>query len=256
MWEYVVLQTGFFNVDGGAMFGAIPKRLWKEKYTCRNDNTCLMAMNCMLVWNSERVIVLDTGVRNLPTSQYSYYKFQEVRSIAKMVQSQGFAPEQVTDVVLSHLHFDHCGGCASDGRPTFPNARHWVSRRQWETYDDPHPLEKSSYDEYSMQAAAREKLIDVIDGEKHALAPGFRIDVYGGHTEGQLVSTFQTESGPCIFAGDVVPTKAHLRPSWISAYDLNPILSYEATKRIRNEMRRTQAKLFTYHDMDYFPVTL
>ena len=150
MLEYQILKTGFFLADGGAMFGAIPKRVWKRKYPSDDQNRCCLAMNCLLVWNDNRVVLLDSGAGNKELGKLSHYEFQDKKDLRELISSQGFSPEQITDVVLSHLHFDHCGGCTyrdQEGnlQVTFPNARHWVGEKQWQNYLHPNALEKDAY---------------------------------------------------------------------------------------------------------------
>ncbi|MDR2683719.1 MAG: MBL fold metallo-hydrolase [Dysgonamonadaceae bacterium] len=253
MWQYKILASGFFYADGGAMFGAIPKRAWSRKYPPEADNTCVLAMNCLLVWNDRQVILLDTGVGSKALGKLSYYRFHDVQAIDGLVRAQGFEPEQVTDVVLSHLHFDHCGGCTSrdaGGRIqiTFPNARHWVSWPQWENYIQPNALEKASFRPDDLLPVFESGLLQLIGEDAYELAAGFQLSVYEGHTTGQLVASFDTEEGTGIFAGDVIPTRAHLPDDWISAYDTHPLESLEAKIRLKKQMQAQPSRLFLYHD--------
>jgi glyoxylase-like metal-dependent hydrolase (beta-lactamase superfamily II) len=256
MWQYKILETGFFHADGGAMFGAIPKRAWNRKYAADENNCCLLAMNCLLVWKDEKVIVLDTGVGTKDLGKHSYYGFQDTKDIAGLVREQGFRPEAVTDVVLSHLHFDHCGGCTyvdSGGNlhVTFPNARHWVSRKQWDNYLHSNGLEKSSFRPGDMMPVAEAGLLQWVDSGGFVLDDGFRLDMYEGHTTGQLAAVFEYDEETGIFAGDVIPTKAHLSDDWISAYDTHPLYSLSAKINLKKTMRAMDARLFFYHDAYY-----
>jgi len=253
MWQYKILTGGFFHADGGAMFGAIPKRAWSRKYPSGEDNTCVLAMNCLLVWNQEKVVLLDTGVGTKDLGKLSYYRFYDVRDIAGMVRAQGFEPEQVTDVVLSHLHFDHCGGCTyrdANGnlRITFPNARHWVGRRQWDNYLNPNALEKNSFRSGDLCPVYESGLLQLVESGYCELADGFRLSTYDGHTTGQLVSFFESREGTGVFTGDVIPTRAHLPDDWISAYDTHPLQSLAAKVRLKKELKKNSPRLFFYHD--------
>jgi glyoxylase-like metal-dependent hydrolase (beta-lactamase superfamily II) len=243
------------------MFGAIPKQAWSRRYPSGNDNTCLLAMNCLLVWNLDyqRVILLDTGAGNKSLGKLAYYRFHDQKDLPGMIQDQGFNPEQVTDVVLSHLHFDHCGGCTRyDDRgqlqPTFPRARHWVSQQQWDNYLNPNTLEKSSYRTADMQAVHESGLLQLIDEPRHSLAPEFELSTHGGHSVGQLVSKFQTPHGQILFAGDVIPTRAHLSPQWISAYDTHPLEALVAKDALKQAMQERPTRLFFYHDAYYLSI--
>jgi glyoxylase-like metal-dependent hydrolase (beta-lactamase superfamily II) len=253
MWQYRILSTGFFHADGGAMFGAIPKKAWSRKYPSDEQNCCLLAMNCVLVWNEEKVVLLDTGVGTKDPGTLSYYRFQDTKDIAGLVREQGFQPEAVTDVILSHLHFDHCGGCTywdQEGnlKITFPNARHWVGRKQWDNYIHSNALEKSSYRAIDMMPVAEAGLLQLAEFSYLELSDGFRLYLYKGHTTGQLVSSFESDQGLCIFPGDVIPTKAHLSNEWISAYDTHPLHSLAAKIRLKKKMRENNAALIFYHD--------
>ncbi|MDR0541247.1 MAG: MBL fold metallo-hydrolase [Dysgonamonadaceae bacterium] len=253
MWQYKILIAGFFHADGGAMFGAIPKRAWNRKYPSDAENTCILAMNCLLAWNNDRVVLLDTGVGAKDLGKLSCYRFHDVQDIAGMVRKQGFEPEQVTDVVLSHLHFDHCGGCTyrdSNGnlQITFPNARHWAARKQFNNYLNPNALEKTSFRSDDLLPVFESGLLHLTGDDCHHLADNFKLQVYDGHTTGQLVSFFQTEEGSGIFAGDLIPTRAHLADDWISAYDTHPLDSLAEKIRLKKEMRKNTSLLFFYHD--------
>jgi glyoxylase-like metal-dependent hydrolase (beta-lactamase superfamily II) len=237
MIHYRILETGFFSVDGGVMFGAIPKRAWSRVYPSDDDGNCLLAMNCLLVWNEKRVVLLDTGVGVKSLGKLSYYNFGNLKNIAELVYSCGFAPEQVTDVVLSHLHFDHCGGCThmfdNQLNVTFPKARHWAGKLQWETYMNPNELELHSYRSQDMTPVFEAGLVRLIDRDVE-LFDGFNLSLFNGHTKGQIVSFIDLGKGETLlFPGDVIPTKAHLSDAWISAYDIEPLESLAAKKRIR-----------------------
>ena len=252
MIQYKILETGFFYADGGAMFGAIPKRAWNRKYPADKQNCCRLAMNCLLVWIENRIILLDTGAGTKDLEKLSYYQFQENKNIVDLIHNQGFEPEQVTDVILSHLHFDHCGGCTfTNGQGelsiTFPNARHYVSKSQWENYLHPNDLEKDSFRAMDMIPIKEQGLLELIDAD-FKLFPNFKIELYNGHTTGQLVTSFELENEWILFPGDVIPTKAHLSDEWISAYDIHPLDSLSAKQKIKKKFEDKLVKIVFYHD--------
>lgn len=252
MVEYQILNSGFFYADGGAMFGAIPKSTWIRKYPCDETNTCRMAMRCLLVWNENRVVLLDTGVGSRNLGKLSYYRFQELQDISVQLKQSGFSPEDVTDVVLSHLHFDHCGGCtyideSGDLQLTYPKAKHWVSQKQWKNYLHPNRLEKHSFREPDMLPVQKAGLLHLIE-KGTDLFPGFTMSLYDGHSRGQIVSFIETANGLCVFSGDVFPTSAHLSIDWLSAYDIEPLLSVESRLRLKQEAKGKNAFLVLYHD--------
>ncbi len=253
MIYYQILETGFFYADGGAMFGAIPKRAWKRRYPSDEQNCCAMAMRCLLVWNEDRVVVLDTGVGNKNLGKLSYYRFYDLQDISSLVRSFGFEPEQVTDVVLSHLHFDHSGGCtyrdcSGELKITFPNAKHWVGERQWESYINPNYLESDAFRPEDMMPVYDAGLIKLIK-EDTCLFDGFDLELYDGHTDGQLVSFIRTGERPVVYPSDVIPTKAHHSIDWISAYDIKPLSSVESKIKLIKKIEENKSSVVYYHDV-------
>jgi glyoxylase-like metal-dependent hydrolase (beta-lactamase superfamily II) len=255
MIQYRILPSGFFHADGGAMFGAVPKRAWNRKYPSDEQNCCILAMNCVLAWNDDRTILLDTGVGSKELGKLAYYRFFDLKDIVGWVRFYGFDPEQITDVVLSHLHFDHCGGCTrrdASGKltVTFPEAVHYVGKRQWENYLHPHALEKDSFRAEDMALVEKQGLLRKVE-QDFELFPGFSIKLYDGHTADQLVSSFISGEERILFPGDVIPTKAHLSNEWISAYDTHPLDSFNAKQKIKEEIKNDLATLIFYHDASH-----
>jgi glyoxylase-like metal-dependent hydrolase (beta-lactamase superfamily II) len=253
MWQYRILKPGFFHADGGAMFGAIPKRVWKRNYPSDASNNCILAMNCLLVWNDERIILVDTGVGTKDLGRLSSYHFYDTENITDAVQREGFEPEQVTDVFLSHLHFDHCGGCSytdENGNPkvAFPNAKHWVSENQYANYLHPNKLEKSAYRPADFLPAVEKNLMALIR-DNSELYSGFQVSIHNGHTPGQLVVSFETSTGTILFPGDVIPTRAHWADAWISAYDTHPLDSLNAKIELKKQyIKKENTSVVFYHD--------
>lgn len=253
MWQYQILETGFFLADGGAMFGAVPKRAWKRRYPSDENNCCLLAMNTILLRNGNRVVVADTGVGSKHLGKLSYYHFRDLRNITDLLREQGVAPEEVTDVILSHLHFDHCGGCTytterGETALTFPQARHHVGKGQWESFLRPNRLERDSFRPEDMLPVEASGLLNLI-GQDTELYPGLRLELYDGHTDGQLLLRFRDEEGGAVIAPfDVIPTKAHLSDDWISAYDIRPLESLNGKSRLKESLHGKKVTFVFYHD--------
>lgn len=252
MLRYRILNTGFFIAEGGTMFGTVPKRAWKKIYEADDEENCLLAMNCLLVWSKTRIVLLDTGVGSKDLGKLSYYNFLRMKGITDLIRSQGFEPEQVTDVVLSHLHFDHCGACtySENGHLeiTFPKARHWVSKTQWENYMNPNELEIHSFRQQDMMPVWKYGLVHLVEGD-YELFEGFNLSLFDGHTKGQIVSFIELDNKEILlFSGDVIPTKANLRDTWISAYDIEPLKSLDAKKTIKEWTEGERVRYVFYHD--------
>ncbi len=253
MFQYQILETGFFYADGGAMFGAIPKRAWNRRYSCDEQNCCKMSMRCLLVWNKDKVILLDSGVGSKDLGSLAYYRFFDLQDITTLVRSCGFEPDQVTDVVLSHLHFDHCGGCTyRDGsgnlKITFPEAKHWVGKAQWDSYLYPNHLEQDAFRPEDMMLIAESGILHTI-AENSDLFEDFRVELYDGHTNGQLVSFFKTANDQIVYPSDVIPTKAHCSIDWISAYDVKPLESVDSKLRLIEKIKNDKGFMIFYHDV-------
>ena len=252
MWQYRILETGFFYADGGAMFGAIPKRAWKRKYPSNTDNCCILAMNCVLLWNKDYRILVDTGVGNKNLGKLSYYHFHDLQSIEELLRKQGLTTNDITDVILSHLHFDHCGGCTYEDskgglKISFPNARHHIGKDQWLNYLNPNPLEENSFRKEDILPVEKAGLINLIDTDLE-LYPGLTIGVYDGHTAGQLVPLFISDDSCILIPGDVIPSKAHLSDDWISAYDIHPLKSLSAKRSLKERIKNNRSDIIFYHD--------
>ena len=249
-----IIDTGYFYADGGAMFGAIPKTAWSRRYPSNGTNGCILSMRSLLIsTDTGRTILVDNGAGNKHLNQLSYYNFFDLADLEEELRKRGVSPEQVTDVVLTHLHFDHCGYTTRKNEktgelsPSFPNAVHWVNRRQWENFLHPNPLEKDSYFIENMQAVADKGLLRLIDGDA-GLCPGIELRIFDGHTPGQLVPYITTAGQTFVFAGDVIPLVASVSPEWISAYDTYPVTSYREKVRMLEEAAREGQALIYCHD--------
>jgi glyoxylase-like metal-dependent hydrolase (beta-lactamase superfamily II) len=249
-----IIDTGYFYADGGAMFGAIPKTSWLRRYPANEKNQCILAMRSLLVTTETgRIILVDNGAGDKHARLLSYFRFFDLKDLNGELQKRGIRPGDVTDVVLTHLHFDHCGyttrQTGEDGKltPTFPNARHWVGRSQWENFRRPNALEKDSFFPENMMAAEEAGLIRFIH-EETEICPGFSLRLYDGHTMGQIVPYIRTPECTFVFAGDVIPLVANLSLEWISAYDTHPLTSYAEKSRLLEEAARENQTLIYCHD--------
>lgn len=238
--------------DGGAMFGAVPKRAWQRKYPANEDNLCSLAMQCVLAVSENKRILIDTGLGDKDMEDISYYQPYKLVSIKESLHSLGYMPEDITDVVLTHLHFDHCGGATSLDEdknviPTFPKAKYWLSEKQWKNYLLPNRLEKDSISEGNILSVFESGQLLFVE-ENMNICEGVEIRLFNGHSEGQLVTYIQTSEGVCAFPGDLIPTAAHVSLEWISAYDISAITSLKEKERFLSEAEKEGYVVIYCHD--------
>lgn len=249
-----LIETGYFYADGGAMFGAIPKTAWSRRYASDEQNGCVLAMRTAVIQTDDgKIILIDTGAGNKQLKQLSFYRFFNLKDLVTELEKRGIRPEQVTDVILTHLHFDHCGDATrrdnlkKKAKPTFPRANYWVSETQWENSLHPNPLETDSYFRENMDAIAEMGLLHLVANDCH-IHPAIEIRQYNGHTPGQLAPYVYFPTRTAVFAGDVIPLAASVSPSWISAYDTYPVISYQSKIQMLEEAAREKQLLIYCHD--------
>lgn len=252
MFEINIIDSGYILADGGAMFGAIPKRAWQRKYSADNDNRCRLAMRCVLAVSDDRKILIDLGIGDKHNKEAAYYEPHELKDIETELNRLGCTSSDITDVILTHLHFDHCGYATrrnekGDLAPSFPNAGYWLSRRQWSNLLQPNMLEADSLFKENILPVYDAGLINMVD-EDIEICEGFSIRLYNGHTEGQLVPFITTGKGTTVLPGDVVPTSCHVALEWISAYDICALTSLTEKKRLLDEAVDKDYTLIYYHD--------
>jgi glyoxylase-like metal-dependent hydrolase (beta-lactamase superfamily II) len=255
---FQLINTGNFYADGGAMFGAIPKVTWSRSYPSNERNLCVLSMHAGVVKTKDnRIIVIDPGVGNDWSNQSPalYYQFHNTRDIAKELQFIGIAAEEVTDVIFTHLHFDHCGAAVrfdANGvsEPVFKNASHWVSRAQYENEKKPHPLEKDSLLPANTKILENHNLLRIIDATIQPFE-SLHIELFDGHTLGQIAATIKPDDeniGAVLFPGDIIPLISHIVPERISAYDLYPAMSYFGKINLLEKAVKENLLVVYYHD--------
>ncbi|MDR1745889.1 MAG: MBL fold metallo-hydrolase [Tannerella sp.] len=252
--SFQLINTGLFYADGGSMFGAVPHSAWSRRYPAGEGNRCVLAMQVgLVITGNGRIILIDTGVgdKQWERLQSTTYHFYDMVDLREALRSRGVMPGDVTDIILTHLHFDHCGyaTCYENGRivPAFPSAQCWVSRTQWDNSQHPHPLEADAYFPENMDAVREAGKLQLIQSDCD-LCEGVRLCLFDGHTPGQIVPCFETAVGEVVFAGDVIPIAAQVSPTWISAYDMEPMKSYYEKIRLLDEAADKKQIIVHYHD--------
>lgn len=250
------LEAGLQRLDGGAMFGVVPKVLWERRIPADEKNRIPLGLRCLLVETPDALVLIDTGVGNKEDEKFrSIYGIQNEGSPTRLedaVRDAGFTPEDVDIVIDTHLHFDHAGGNTfrdADGeiRLAFPRARHVVQRGEWEFAHSTNERIRASYlpDNFDpVEAAGR---FDFVEGEAD-IVPGIRVIPTPGHIPHHQSVLISSEGEAAIFLADLVPTAAHLPLPWIMGYDLEPLVTLESKRRILDRAREEDWLLIFEHD--------
>lgn len=246
------IETGFFSTDGGAMFGMVSRRVWSSKYPVDGDNRCPLAMRILFVDMGAHKVLFDTGAGTAKVHGMDYYKFHDPLDVREALARLGYAPEAITDVVLSHLHFDHCGGAAVETAPghwapTFPNATYWAGKQQRTLTFNPSRWEADSYAPAVVAALEGAGCLRLIDADTE-LFPGLKVELYQGHTDDQLVSFIETPLGCLVYAGDVIPMTPHVMPLCIAAVDNAAVVAVDEKLRLLHRIVEKDGILFFFHD--------
>lgn len=260
--EIYRIETGNFMCDGGAMFSVVPKVLWSKKYPCNEDNYCNCAIRSMLVVDGKRKILIDTGTGDKQSDEF--FKHQHLNGDAELVASlrkTGYTPDEITDVVLTHLHFDHCGGTVKWNHDrtgyelTFPNATHRVSKKHWNNFLNPNIRESDAFFQENIMPVKEAGKLQFVENEGE-LFPNFEVRFFDGHTPGLLIPIIRKGDQTIVFAGDFIPTAANVPVKWIASFDLNPTDSLREKESFLQEAAKGKYILFLQHDIRYECCTL
>lgn len=250
------VETGRFGLDGGAMFGIVPKPLWSERIEPDAKNRIPLHMRCLLLEGPDRLILVDTGVGDT----FSGTKYEEIYAVDheyatldESLAEHGFDRADVTDVILTHLHFDHCGGATretSDGRTvTFPNATYHVQREHWNWATDPNPKENGSFLQKTFAPIEEAEQLHLLEG-KGTPFPHVSVELVHGHTESQQIVIVADEETTLVYVADLLPTTHHLPPTWTMAYDVRPLQTIEEKGAFLERAVDEGWDLFFEHDPD------
>jgi len=253
-YELYTIESGRFGLDGGAMFGIIPKPMWEKIIPSDERNRIPMNMRCLLLIGNNRVILVDDGLGDKYDAKFAhiYAVNSEMFNLSRSLTQHGITPEDVTDVVLSHLHFDHAGGSTTrKGEhlvPTFPNATYHVQKSHWEwATNKPNIRERNSFLRENLVPLADSGQLRFQDGSG-ALFEGIETRVVHGHTPGQQMLKVSDQNQTLVFTADLLPTLAHVPSIWVMGYDLEPLITISEKEAFLREAADKNWKVMYDHD--------
>jgi glyoxylase-like metal-dependent hydrolase (beta-lactamase superfamily II) len=272
------IETGLFKLDGGAMFGVVPKSLWSKVHPADENNLCTWAMRCLLIQEGERLILVDNGIGDKQDQKFfRHYYLHGDDSLDRSLAKHGFHRDDITDVLLTHLHFDHCGGSIVRSGdklvPAFRNATYWSHSRHWKWATDPNEREKASFlkenilpildsgqlkfvDQGPNASVASTSLLPAgatwsaaaLDFISDVIIPGVSVRIANGHTEAMILPQLQYKGRTLVFMADLLPSVGHVPLPWVMAYDMFPLTTLKEKKSFWEEAAAGEYVLMLEHD--------
>jgi glyoxylase-like metal-dependent hydrolase (beta-lactamase superfamily II) len=253
-----VLNTGYFKLDGGAMFGVVPKKLWSRTNEPDENNMCSWALRSLLIEDGKRLMLIDTGMGDKQSDKFfSHYYLHGEDSLDKSLKQLGFSRDDITDVFLSHLHFDHCGGAVewndqkNGFRPTFKNAIYWSTKNHWDWAINPNDREKASFlteNILPIQESGQLQFIQQNGSYSKNVFPDFDVLFVDGHTESMMIPHIRYKGKTLVFMADLLPSVGHIPLAYVMGYDTRPLITLKEKGTFLNLAQKENYVLFLEHD--------
>lgn len=251
-----VINTGNFKLDGGAMFGVVPKTLWSKTNPADANNMCNWAMRCLLIEDGNRLILIDNGIGDKQDAKFfSHYFLNGTDTLGQSLKSAGFSMDDVTDMFLTHLHFDHCGGSIKANKEktgyetAFKNATYWSNSEHWEWATKPNKREKASFLKENILPIQESGQLKFINGESDtALGASISIAYMRGHTDAMMIPHIRYKEHTIVFMADLLPSTGHIPLPYVMGYDTRPLLTLTEKEKFLNRAADEKFILFLEHD--------
>lgn len=252
-----VLNTGMFKLDGGAMFGVVPKSIWQKTNPADEKNMCTWAMRSLLIEEGNRLILIDAGIGDKQSEKFfSHYYLHGEDSLHGNLKKLGFTAEDITDVFLTHLHFDHCGGAINrksdtEFEPAFKNATFWSNEKHWQWATNPNPREKASFlseNILPIQESGQLKFVDRNGDFTEDVFENFGVLFVDGHTESQMLPHIKYKGKTIVFMADLLPSVGHIPLPYVMGYDTRPLITLDEKSRFLQRAADEEFVLFLEHD--------
>jgi len=252
------LNTGNFKLDGGAMFGVVPKTLWSKTNPADENNMCNWSMRSMLIQDGNKLILIDAGIGDKQSEKFfSHYYMNGNDSLSGNLSKLGFSKEDITDVFLTHLHFDHCGGAIQWNKdhtgfePAFKNAIYWSTENHWKWATEPNPREKASFlteNILPIQESGQLKFVERTGNYTQNVFSDFDVLFVDGHTESMMIPHIQYQNKTVVFMADLLPSTGHIPLPYVMGYDTRPLITMGEKEVFLNNAANKEFVLFLEHD--------
>lgn len=263
-FELFTIETGDFMLDGGAMFGVVPKTLWSRGIAADEKNRIPMTMRCLLIRSkkTDRVYLIDNGAGTKFSEKMEniYQLDYRSKNLTASLEEHGFSASDITDMVFTHLHFDHCGGSSfyndeNELQLTFPEATHHVLKSHWDNATQPNAREKASFLPENIEPLARMAKLNLVE-EGHIFEEGFSTIVANGHTVGQMLPRITGDGQTLVFTADLLPTHVHVPLPWVMGYDMYPAQTLSEKEEFLNTAAEEKWFLYLEHDIQAEVITI
>lgn len=248
-----VINTGFFKLDGGAMFGVVPKAIWQKYNPADENNLCSWAMRCLLIEDGERLVLIDNGLGDKQDAKFfSHYYLHGNDSLLKSLNQHGFSKDDISDMFLTHLHFDHCGGGVKKENEklalTFKEATYWSNEDHWQWATKPNPREKASFLSENILPIQESGHLKFINQNGKAPFEFMEIFYASGHTDAMMIPKIKYKEHTICFMADLLPSVGHIPLPYVMGYDTRPLLTLEEKSAFLKEAADNKYVLFLEHD--------
>ena len=247
------INTGYFKLDGGAMFGVVPKSMWNKINPADENNLCSWALRCLLIEDGNRLILVDTGIGNKQDEKFfSHYNLHGDDTLEKSLKAKGFSKDDITDVILTHLHFDHCGGAIiREGEkliPNFKDAIYWSNQRHWKWATEPNEREKASFLKDNILPIQQSGQLRFIEQSPMDFPENISIRQVFGHTDAMMLPQVNYKGKTILYMADLLPSAGHIPLPYVMAYDMFPLTTLNEKKSFLTEAQQNDYVLFFEHD--------